>query len=370
MAVNLEEKISLAVKAGKLYNLEHFHRAWNNPSLKRLMGNELLYPPSPKVIEAVRAAAEQLQYYPEDPGTAADLKDAIAAYLGVEGGADWITLGNGSMEMIDMLPRTFLDQGDEVLLPSPDYSPYSRRPLLYGGVVVDVVPGGEEFTYSLEDFTSRIHPGTKMITISRPNAPVGNMVPVELIEGLLQEDLIVVVDEAYAEFSGQSICHMLKDHNNLIISRTFSKAMGLGGIRLGVAAAQPQVIEYIEHIRVPLNVGQMTQVAAMAALDDSAYIRDNVEKVIQSRDFFYEKVKEIEGIKAYRSYGNFVLINCEKTGIRAENFKENLLEKGYLVRNLSGGRGLVSEFFFRVTIGKQEDMEAVLGLIEETVKVG
>ena len=370
MPVNLEEKISLAVKAGKLYNLEHFHRAWNNPSLKRLMGNELLYPPSPKVIEAVRQAAEKLQYYPEDSGTAADLKHAVAEYLGVNGGADWITLANGSMEIIDMLPTTFLDQGDEVLLPSPEYSPYSRRPLLYGGIVVDVIPGGKDFTYSLEDFTSRITPRSKMVILSRPNAPVGNMVPVELIESLLREDLVVVVDEAYGEFSGQSICHMLKDYNNLVISRTFSKAMGLGGIRLGVAAAQPKVIEYIERIRVPLNVGQLTQVAAMAALQDSAYIKNNVDKVIRTRDFFYEKVMEIEGIKAYRSFGNFVLINCEKTGIKAESFKENLLEKGFLVRNLSGGRGLGGEFFFRVTIGTQEDMEAVLGIIGQTVEAG
>ncbi len=370
MPVNLEEKISLAVKAGKLYNLDHFHRAWKNPSLKRLMGNELLYPPSPKVIKAVQRAAAQLQYYPEDPGTAAELKDAIAEYLGIEGGKEWITLGNGSMEIIDMLPRTFLNPGDEVLLPSPEYSPYSRRPLLYGGVIVDVVPSGGEFTYSLEDFTSRINSRTKMVILSRPNAPVGNMVPIDLIESLLCEDLILVVDEAYAEFSGQSICPMLKDHNNLIISRTFSKAMGLGGIRLGVAVAQPKIIEFIEHIRVPLNVSQLTQVAAMAALKDPGYIQGNVKKVTQSRDYFYEKVKEVPGIKAYQSHGNFVLINCLETGIVAEIFRKNLMEKGYLVRNLSGNRGLDGEYFFRVTIGKQEDMESVLEIINATAKAG
>lgn len=365
MSIKLEEKISRAVRVGKLYNLDHFQQAWENPSLRRLMGNELLYPPSPRVFQAVRKALPTMHFYPEDPGTAEKLRNAIAEYLGINGGADWITLGNGSMEIIDMLPRTFLDAGDEALLPCPEYSPYSRRPLLYGGVIVDVLPSGEDFSYSLKDFTNRITTKTKMVFLSRPNAPVGNMVSIELLEALLDTDLIVVVDEAYAEFSRQSVCGLLNDHNNLVVSRTFSKAMGLGGIRLGAAAAQPELIEYIEHIRVPLNVSQLTQVAAMAALEDADHIRRNTETVIQTRDRFYELVDRIPGLKAYLSEGNFVLINCEESGIKAETFKKRLLDEGYLVRNLSGGRGLKGDYFFRVTIGRPEDMNEVLRIIED-----
>ena len=141
------------------------------------MGNELLFPPSQKVIDAVTDILPQMNYYPEDPMTNRRLLQALADYAGVDGGADWVTLGNGSMEIIDMLPRAFLDVGDEVLLPCPDYSPYARRPLLYGGVVVDVKPD-ENFEYKLQDFTTQLTDRTKMVILSRPNAPAGIVVPV------------------------------------------------------------------------------------------------------------------------------------------------------------------------------------------------
>jgi len=365
MSVNLNEMVSAAVRAGNIYNLNHFHQAWEDPSLRRLMGNELLYPPSPHVIEAVRDILPFMNYYPEDAGTNERLRTALSEYVGLPGKADWVTLGNGSMEIIDMVPRAFLDAGDEVLLPCPDYSPYTRRPLLYGGKVVDVVPSGQDFQYDLKDFTSHITARTKMAIITRPNAPVGNMVSKELIEGLLATGIVVVVDEAYAEFSSQTLCGMLPQHNNLIVSRTFSKAMGLGGIRLGFLLAQPEMIGIIERIRVPLNVSLLTQVAALAALEDAEWIRKNTDKVIETRDRFFENVDRIPGIKAYPSEGNFVLINCEGTGKKAAQFERYLFEHGFLVRSFSNSRGLPGEYFFRITVGTEEDMIAVNALISE-----
>ena len=126
-----------------------------------------------------------------------ELRAALASYIGVEESPAWITLGNGSMEIIDMIPRAFLDPGDEVLLPCPEYSPYTRRPLLFGAEIVDVLPSLDDFTYQPEDFTRRISRRTKMVIITRPNAPVGNMVTRQLIETLLAYPLIVLVDEAY-----------------------------------------------------------------------------------------------------------------------------------------------------------------------------
>lgn len=361
--MELEKSISKATRAGKLYNLEHFHTAWQAPELRRLMGNELLYPPSPHVIKAVQDAVPLLNYYAEDPGTARRLKEELAVYLGLDRDADWITLGNGSMEIIDMIPRTFLDEGDEVLLPSPDYSPYSRRPQLYGGRIVDVNPGSEDFCYTYDDYSRCLSPRTKMVILSRPNAPVGNMVMRELLERLLDLPLIVLVDEAYAEFSGQSICDLLAHYNNLIVSRTFSKAMGLGGIRLGFVAAQPEMIRYIERVRVPLNVGLIPQVAALAALEDADYIHQNTQKVIQTRDDFTEKASKIKGLKIYPSQGNSVLINCQESGKTAAYFVQKLLSAGYLVRDQSNSRGMPGEIYFRITIGTRQDMQAVIEIL-------
>ena len=153
--MDIEKFVSKSAKTGEIYNLNHFRVGWQNPQLRRLMGNELVYPPSPKVIAAVQAIANCLNYYPEDALTAIELREKLAEYSGVPGRADWITCGNGSMEVIDMLYETFLDEGDEILISTPDYSPYARRVPLYGARVIDVLPIDEDFNYALESFTSQ-----------------------------------------------------------------------------------------------------------------------------------------------------------------------------------------------------------------------
>ncbi|HUV15194.1 MAG TPA: aminotransferase class I/II-fold pyridoxal phosphate-dependent enzyme [Pelolinea sp.] len=362
--MKLLDKVSQAVHNSKLYNLGHFHEAWENPDVRRLMGNELLYPPSPQVIEAVQSMIPYINYYPEDAPTNKKLLTALADYVGIEGGSDWITLGNGSMEIIDMLPHAFINQGDEILLPAPDYSPYSRRPLIFGAKIVDIFPD-EDYEYKFEDFTSKITPKTKMVIMSRPNAPVGNLIDRGIIEKLCGSELIVVVDEAYAEFSEENVCDLVPKYENLIISRTFSKAMGLGGIRLGFIAAHPEVIGYVNRIRLPENISVLTQTAALAALEDIEYIKTNVKLVIKSRDWFQIEVGKIPGIKVFPSKGNSVLLNVDETGKTAEEFVNYIRENGYLVRNLSGGRNLPGKGFFRVTVGTQEDMESVAKFIKE-----
>ena len=337
--MKLIDKVSQAVNNSKFYDLGHFHEAWENPSLRRLMGNELLYPPSPRVIEAVQSMIPFINYYPSDAISNVRLLKALADYVGISGGEKWVALGNGSMEIIDMLPHTFINPGDEILLPAPEYTPYARRPLLFGAKIVDIIPD-KNFEYRLEDFTSKITPKTKMIIMTRPNAPIGNMLAREMVEELCQTDCIVVVDEAYTEFSEQTLCDLVPKYQNLIISRTFSKAMGLGGIRLGFIVAQPEVVDYVNRIRVPENISVLTQAAALAALEDAAYIRNNTQLVIQSREWFQDEMAKVSGITVYKSQGNSVLLNVDGTGKTAEAFMMRLYENGYFVRNLSGGRNM------------------------------
>jgi histidinol-phosphate aminotransferase len=361
--MNLFEKTSKSVKAGKIYDLGHFHMAWENPDIRRLMGNEALYPPTQKVMDAVKAMADKLNYYPEDITTNLKLRQKIADYVGLENGADWVTVGNGSMEIIDMLPMTFIDEGDEVLLPTPEYSPYTRRPLLFGAKLITIRPG-KDFSYTLSSFTDKITEKTKMIILSRPNAPTGYMVTRDLVAGLCATGCIVVVDEAYVEYSQQSLVDMLPEHKNLIISRTFSKALGLGGIRLGFILAHPEIIEYINRIRTPLNVNVLTQAAAMAALDDIDTINANIEQTIKTRDYFYRAITGMPGFKALRSHGNSVLVNCDETGKPSSFFCEKLFEAGFLVRNYTDAFGLEGGQYFRVTIGTREDMTQVFEILK------
>lgn len=368
--MDLYQKTSEAVKAGRVYNLGHLHKAWGDQRRRRLMANELVYSPSPKVLKAVKDFANKLNYYAEDASTNTALKAKLASYVGLKDGADWITLGNGSMEIIDMLLRTFVDDGDEVLLPTPEYSPYVYRSVLAGGCVVDVIPA-QDFSYTVESFIKLLTPRSKLIILSRPNNPTGYLIAREEIAALCATERIVWVDEAYAEFAEETVCDMLAEHPNLIVTRTFSKAIGLAGLRLGYIVANPEVISYVERVRVPCNVNLLAQIAADAALDDRAHININTRRIIQEREFLYKELAKLPGIKPFLSAGNFVLINCAATGKPASEYCARLFEAGYIVRKFAQARGLPGDEYFRVTIGSHDDMEGVLkeirALVEEAL---
>lgn len=361
--MEIKNFISKSAKVGQVYNLDHFRVGWQE-DVRRLMGNELVYPPSPKVIEAVKNISGKLNYYPEDILTDKELRAKLAQYSGVPGREEWITCGNGSMEIIDMLYETFLDEGDEILISMPDYSPYARRVPLYGAKVVDVLPVDEDFNYSLESYTSKISSTTKMIMISRPNNPDGHFVGRDLVRGLCEQNVIVIVDEAYVEFAPDTVEDMLDDYPNLIISHTFSKAMGLAGIRLGWIVASPEIIENINRIRTPLNLNLVAHVAAIAAIDDADYIRENVKKVKSDRQLFFNEIQKIPGMRPIPTEANFVMVDCKESGGKASDIYQHLLSKGYLARCFVNARGLPGDRYFRVTIGTHEDVIAVLNEIK------
>jgi histidinol-phosphate aminotransferase len=365
--MDISKFASKSAKVGEIYNLNHFRTGWQNQSLRRLMGNELVYPPSPKVVEAVQNIASKLNYYPEDALTDVELRAKLAEYSGLPGKADWITCGNGSMEVIDMLYEAFLDPDDEIMISTPDYSPYSRRVALYGAKVVDVLPCDEDFNYKLEDFTSKITPRTKMVLISRPNNPDGHFVSRELIQGLLNTGILVAVDEAYVEFASDRVEDMLEKNDNMIISHTFSKAMGLAGIRLGWIIASPKIIDTVNRIRTPLNVGLITHVAAIAAIEDKAYIEENVRRVKADRELMFNEIKKIKGLRPIPSEANFVMIDCKESGFKGSEFYEHLLKHGFITRSFVNGRGLPGDRYFRITIGTHEDTVKILDLIKEFI---
>jgi histidinol-phosphate aminotransferase len=359
--MEIKQKISNMALAGEIYNLDHFDLAWSNTRLRRLMGNESLYPPSPKVRQAIIDMLDFINYYPEDSSTDVVLRKKLANYVGIGEKAEWIALGNGSMQIIDMIFQTFINTGDEIILPTPDYSPYVKRAPLQGGKVINAIPD-ENFGYSIESFTEKINSKTKLIFASSPNNPTGQSLSRELIESLCKLDLIVVIDEAYTEFSGNTVCNMIFQYPNLIVSRTFSKAMGLAGIRLGFIVANPEIINYVNRIRTPMNISLLAHTAAIAAIEDRDYIENNVQKAINDRELLYNELAKISNLKVFPSTGNFLLINCKNTGKAATDFSDWLLEAGYIVRSFVNARGLPGNEYFRVTIGTHED---TIGVIKE-----
>lgn len=362
--MDILQKTSKAVKAGEIYNLDHFRIAWSDERRRRLMGNELVYPPSPKVVEAVTRILSKANYYPEDASSNENLRAKLGEYVGLVGKADWITIGNGSTEIIDLIYKTFINDGDEVLIPTPDYSPYGRRLLLYGGKPVDVLPVDRDFAYTPESFLRLVTPKTKMVIASRPNNPTGYCLTEETILALCAKDLIVVIDEAYVEFTEGTVEHLLDGRPNLIITHTFSKAMGLAGFRLGFAIGHPEVIGYMNRVRTPLNISLITHHAALAALEDHQYIEGNAAQVKKDRAYLFDELGKIKGLRPVPSQANFVLVNCRETGIKASDYYQHLFDKGYIVRHFANARGLPGDEYFRITIGTRSDVENVLSEVQ------
>ena len=366
--MDVSKYVSKSAKAGEIYYLQHLHDAWNHPEVRRLNANEILYGPCPEVRNAIIAQLDKLNYYPEDASTDVELRGKIADYIGLPGKADWITLGNGSMEIIDMIYKTFIDEGDDILVAMPEYSPYARRAKMFLANVIDIMPVDDDFNYDLNAYQSKVTDRTKMIVVSRPNNPDGHIVSRELVEELCKNDCIVVVDEAYVEFSGDPVEDILENHPNMIITHTFSKAMGLAAIRLGFAVASPELIGYINQVRMPTNVNVLARAAAAALLDNSHYIKENTDRIIADRQWLYAETAKIPGLRPIPSWSNFVMFDCRECKKTATEIYQYLKDAGYATRLFANSRGLPGDRFFRITIGTHEDIAEVIGLLKEFLK--
>ena len=335
------------VRAAKPYNEDHFAVAEQNDVL-RMMSNESPYSPSPRVINAIIEAATRGNFY---PGGAPALKSKLARRDNqVEGS---VILGAGSTELIDLVIRTFVGPGEEVLLSVPTFSMYEARTRTVGGIPV-LVPMTEDHDHDLSGLIRGVTERTKVIFLCTPNNPTGGRISEADLKRLLRLGLPTVIDEAYHEFSeGESFTRLLEEFPNAIVLRTFSKAFGLAGIRLGYALAHPAVVRLLSRVKVPWNIPAITLAAASAALDDAAEFDSRMTELRIAREELTGKLQRIDGLVPVPSEGNFVLIDVSSTGQSAERLVESMLKDGVLIRSLSVHHAKRS--YVRVTVGTRED---------------
>ncbi|MFN4133468.1 MAG: pyridoxal phosphate-dependent aminotransferase, partial [Candidatus Hadarchaeales archaeon] len=231
-----------------------------SPGAINLASNESPYGPSPKVIRTLREEVERAGVYP-DP-KAGKLKEAIAKYVGVDPAC--ISIGNGSDELMDLTCRLFLNEGEMVAIPLPSFPFYELSSLSNGG---------KPFFFNLpgfmwkEEILEKIE-GKRLLFAGRPNNPTGTSPDETLVEKFAERVDVVVLDEAYVEFAGNSLAKAAAEMENVIVLRTFSKAFGLAGLRIGYAICNRRIAESLEKVRAPFNVNRMAQAAALAALQD------------------------------------------------------------------------------------------------------
>jgi histidinol-phosphate aminotransferase len=325
----------------------------------KLDGNENPYGPSPRALAAL-ADHRRCHIYPDPEHTL--LRGAVRDYIGVD--EAHIMFGNGSDELIDLVMRLFLGPGDAIINCPPTFGMYSFDAALCGAQVVYVTRRAD-FSLDVEGIRRRAlekSPRKKLLFVNSPNNPDGSLTSRENLLHLLGLPLVVVVDEAYAEFSGTSLAGLVPEHPNLIVLRTFSKWAGLAGLRIGYGVFPPGIIRHLWKIKQPYNVNVAAQAAALASLEDLGFLQANVQRIVAERERLYAELGKFDFLLPYPSQSNFIL--CRVLGRSARQLKLSLEREGILIRyfNKPGLRDCI-----RISVGKPEQTEVLLQTLGEVV---
>ena len=320
-------------------------------NLVKLNTNENPYGPSPKAIEAMRAElSDALRLYP-DPNSDL-LKQAVADYYGVQ--TQQVFLGNGSDEVLAHIFHGLFQHDQPLLFPDISYSFYPVYCGLYG-IPFEAVPLDEQFQIRPQDY-ARPNAG---IIFPNPNAPTGCLLPLEAVEQIVKAspDSVVVVDEAYVDFGGETAIKLVDRYPNLLVTQTVSKSRSLAGLRVGLAVGHPDLIEALERIKNSFNSYPIDRVAvagAAAAFADKAYFEDTCAKVVASREKLVEGLNQ-RGFEVLPSAANFIFARHREQD--AAGIASHLREKGVIVRHFKQAR--IAQFL-RISIGTPEQNQALL----------
>lgn len=319
----------------------------------KLDANENPYGPSPKVREAL-ASFDGYQYYP-DPEQRA-VREAIGRYVGVK--PEQIVAGVGSDEMIDLCGRLFLSPGDTHVNFPPSFGVYSFLGHVYNANTVHV-ERREDFSLDLERAERELR-NAKLAFVASPNNPTGNALSRAELERLLAPGAVIAVDEAYAEFSGQSFVDLVAERDNLIVLRTFSKWAGLAGMRAGYAIVPEPVAEVIWRIKIPYNLPATTEQAILASLDDVDTLMGTVRSLVDERERMTTALAALPWLRPFPSHANFIL--CEVKDIEAKEVQAQLRRRGILIRYFDspGLRNCI-----RISVGKPEHTDRVIEALNE-----
>lgn len=324
----------------------------------RLDFNENTLACSPRVIEALtKITAADLTRYPErgsvEAKVAGSLRVAPAEVL----------LTNGVDEAIHVLCQAFLDRGDAMLLPVPTYSMYE----VYGSAAearIDAVPAGVDFRFPLDAILAGIHERTRLIAIANPNSPTGATVSRNAIMAVAERapQAIVLVDEAYYHFYGETVLDLIGKVPNLVVARTFSKAYGLAGLRLGALIAAEKTMQWLRRVISPYSVNQLALLCLPAALEDRAYLDWYVAEVKNARGELAQVLTDF-GLEHWPSEANFILT---RIGPDHGAFVKAMRTRGILTRDRSADPGC--DGLVRITVGTREQMRQARAAMESSLK--
>ena len=323
-------------------------------SIIKMNANENPYGCSPRVMRAL-ADCSHFNIYPDDGQQ--ELRKMLAGYAGVP--ADRIVAGHGSNTLIDLIVRLFVGPGDEVINSVPTFDLYRFSAEICGGTVVNI-NRDDNFAINVKGIKAAINRKTKLILLATPNNPTGNIVPRKELLEIIYAGVPVVVDEAYYEFSGETVVPLTGRYKNLMVLRSFSKWAGLAGLRIGYGIFPPRIVGYLMAIKIPHNVSVAAEIAVRESLADLKYLQGKVKAIIDERARLFVELQKISTLKPYPSQANFIY--CAVLKGSAGELHQKLQRKGILVRYFD--RPLLNNSI-RISVGKPAHTDALMKALRE-----
>lgn len=342
--------------------LEELEREYGITGSIKLASNENSLGPSPRAVVAISEALTNLHRYPD--GSCYYLANRLAEKLGVE--PSEIVFGNGSNEIIELLINTFLAPGDEVITSHPTFLVYQKKVQAANGV--NRVLPLKKMRHDLDAILLAITDRTRLIFLDNPNNPTGTVFTAKEFESFLQkvpDHVIVALDEAYVDFTDPAVRldarKYLHETTPVVALRTFSKAYGLAGLRIGYGLMRSEIADYVHRVRQPFNVNQPAQIGALAALEDDEHYRKTLEMTQTGIQWLQQKVKDL-GCLPFPTQTNFFLIDVRGDG---KKVYEKMLSKGVIIRPMHA-YGYPN--YIRITVGLPEENERFIKALSETLQ--
>lgn len=345
--------------------IEELEREYGISGSIKLASNENPFGPSPAALDALRESLDTLHRYPD--GSCYYLNQALAEHLGLD--PKQLVFGNGSNEIIEFLVKAFVQEGGEVITSHPSFLMYQKFVQIRGGH--NHVVALRDMHHDLDTIASLVTPQTNLIFIDNPNNPTGTLLSQERLHAFLAElpdHLVVVLDEAYIDFVDQdqwydtlSLVDGREGHCGVALLRTFSKAYGLAGLRIGYGIMDVALADSLHKVRQPFNINLLAQRAALAALDDDDFYQQTLSKTAAGKRFLMEGVQQL-GCSPLPSQTNFFLIDVHTD---ATTLYEAMLRKGVIIRSM---KAYGFETFIRINVGTEQENERFLSTLGEALK--
>ncbi|BDU49559.1 histidinol-phosphate transaminase [Haliovirga abyssi] len=340
--------------------IEDVKREYGLERVIKLASNENPIGVSPKAVEAMKKYIENLNLYPD--GYAYKLREKLSKKLEVN--MENLIFGDGTDEVIEMLFLAFVNIGDEVIYGWPSFVEYKRYAGIAGAVSKEI-DLTDDYKFDLDEISKSVTEKTKMIFICNPNNPTGTIVKKEDVEKFIKtvrKDVLIIFDEAYFEYAKDdknypnSLDYQKMGYRNVITLRTFSKAYGMAGIRIGYGVADKEIIDILERVRLPFNVSVIAQAGAEGAIDDDKHIDDSIRINEAGKKYLYKEFERL-GIKFVKTYSNFIYFEMKN----AKKIFEEMMKKGVIVRQMGNNN-------IRVSIGLPDENEQFIKILEGVMK--